>query len=103
MTSPGTMPRGGPATTQKVVHASSRRRATQMRHTAGRQRQCQGNSQPRSGREGVAGQLKPVQTHTKNMCNMFVARLRTLCRLPLPIVVALLPFSLRSKHPGRFL
>ena len=49
------------------------------------------------------GQLKPVQTHTKNMCNMFVARLRTLCRLPLPIVVALLPFGLRSKHPGKFL
>ena len=26
-----------------------------------------------------------MQTHTKNMCNMFVARLRTLCRLPLPM------------------
>ena len=52
MTMPGTMPRGGPATVQKVVHASSRKANYSMRHTAGRQRQCQGSSQPRSGRAG---------------------------------------------------
>ena len=44
MTMPGTMPRGGPATVQKVVHASSRKANYSMRHTAGRQRQCQGSS-----------------------------------------------------------
>ena len=44
MTMPGTMPRGGPATVQKVVHASSRKANHSMRHTAGRQRQCQGSS-----------------------------------------------------------
>ena len=48
-----------------------------MRHAAGRLRQCQGSSQPRSGRVGAVGKLTPVQTHTKNMRNMFVARLRT--------------------------
>ena len=45
------------------------------------------------------GQLKPVQTHTKNMCNMFVASLRTLCRLPLPCVVAVLPFYFAQQAP----
>ena len=77
MTSPGTMSRGGPATIQKVVHASSQGASRSDAARCRPPRQCQGSSQPRSGREGAVGRLKPVQTHTKNMCNMFVASLRT--------------------------